>query len=148
MAQSSTTVHVFVYVPACGHAPATKAPDTFTRVNVLSQLSAATGTSAWAVAKPAASLHSKVVLKLPAAVVQVGTCVSCIVMTCVNVALIFPQSSTTVHVLVYVPACGHAPTTNAPDTFTGVNVASQLSVATGAWACAVARPAASILSWC
>jgi hypothetical protein len=73
--QSSVAVHVFVYVPV-GKQAATKAPVVLTIVKVLSQLSAPTGTRACAVARPAASLHSTALLKDPAAVVQVGTCVS------------------------------------------------------------------------
>src|SRR5688572_15885160 len=67
-----------------------------------------------------------------------------IVIVCVNTALVLPQSSVTVHVLVYVPACGHDPATKPPDVLLiFVTSPSQLSVATGKKPCAAVSPAAS-----
>ena len=99
--QLSVTFHVLVYVPASGHDPITKAPDVFTRlVTLASQLSLATGNMACADAIPAASLHCNVVFNALAVVVQVGAILSMIVITCVNIKLVFPQWSVTVHVFV------------------------------------------------
>src|SRR5665647_508978 len=105
LAKSSDTVHVFVYVPACGHVPATNKPAVLTGGNVTSQLSVATGARACAAVRPAPSLHSTVLSRLPAAVVHVGAVLSVMVIVCVyTVTTALPQSSETVHVFMYVPA--------------------------------------------
>src|SRR5688572_24318589 len=99
--QSSVTVHVLVYVPACGHDPATKLPDVFETFDTSpSQLSDATGENACAAVSPAASSHSNVVSRDPVGVVHTGAVVSMIVIVCVKTALVLPQSSVTVHVFV------------------------------------------------
>src|SRR5687768_15825817 len=99
--QSSVTVHVLVYVPACGHDPGTKLPGVFETFETSpSQLSVATGAKPCAAVSPAASSHSSVVSREPGCVVHTGAVVSMIVMVCVKTALVLPQSSVTVHVLV------------------------------------------------
>ena len=128
--------------------PGTNAPDTSTIfATSISQLSLATGIAACANAMPAASLHSSVTSNAPAMVVHAGAVISVIVMTCVYTSEILPHASVTVHVLVYVPSCGHVPGTNVPATSTiSATSTSQLSVAPGIAACAKAMPAASLHS--
>src|SRR5688572_4211023 len=143
--QSSVTVHVLVYVPACGHDPATKLPDVLLIfVTSPSQLSVATGKKPCAAVSPAASSHSSVVSREFACVVHTGAVVSMIVIVCVNTALVLPQSSVPVHVLVYVPPCSYDLATKLPDVLLiFVTSPSQLSVATGKKPCAAVSPAAS-----
>ncbi len=66
----------------------------------ISQLSVAIGNTNWAAAKASVLLHSIIVFKAVAWVVQVGAVVSSIVITWVNTSEVFPQSSFTVQVLV------------------------------------------------
>src|SRR5690606_21960553 len=80
--------------------PAANEPALFTGVSVTSQLSVATGACDCAVARPEASLHSRVISSEEPAVVHVGACVSSMVMTWVYTALTLPAQSVTVHVLV------------------------------------------------
>ena len=100
--QASVTVHVLVYVPALIQSwLATNWPAFLTIFDTsVSQLSEATGNSAWAFAKAVVSLHSTVVFNEPTAVDQVGAVVSWTVMICVNVSETLPHASVTVQVLV------------------------------------------------
>jgi hypothetical protein len=70
MPQSSVTVQVFVYVPL--HGVPSKAPEVFSRVKLVLQLSVAKGTNAYAAASPATSLHSSCLSKEPTGVVHIG----------------------------------------------------------------------------
>ncbi len=89
--QSSVTVQVLVIV-LLQFAPCTGLPAVLTGVSVLSHTSVAIGSNACAVASAAASEHCTVLSSEPAAVVQVGACVSSMVIVCVAVA-VFPQPS-------------------------------------------------------
>ena len=96
---ASLATQVFVYVPVAPHVPGKNDPEVFTYVTE-PQLSVATGAIACAAVIPAASLHSTDWFNDPATLVQTGTVLSVMVITCVKLALVLPQSSVKFQTLV------------------------------------------------